>query len=116
MYASHSGPGSPNWYRKSVGTIAVFLAVFSVKQTTAQSFTEHILAELKHRGLKAVIPPSVTRKVQRRYDKDLYPQRYLVECFFHNIKRFRRIATRYEKTIECFTGFLCLACAFQWII
>ena len=78
--------------------------------------SDHILAELKHRGLKAVIPPSVTRKVQRRYDKDLYAQRYLVECFFHNIKRFRRIATRYEKTIECFAGFLCLACAFQWII
>lgn len=76
---------------------------------------DRILAELKNRGLQAVIPPGPTRKTKRRYDKDLYSIRYRVECFFHDIKRFRRIATRYEKTIECFSGFLYLACAFQWL-
>ncbi len=78
--------------------------------------TNGILAALKARGLQAVIPPGVERKTRRRFDKDLYSLRYIVECFFHNIKRFRRIATRYEKTIECYTGFLHLACAFQWLI
>ena len=41
--------------------------------------------------------------------------RYLVECFFHSIKRFRRIATRYDKTATCYYGFLLLACAMQWV-
>jgi transposase len=28
----------------------------------------------------------------------LAEKRYLVECFFHGLKRFRAIATRFEKT------------------
>jgi transposase len=38
------------------------------------------------------------RKKKHRLARDLYRQRYLVEVFFHNLKRFRAIATRYEKT------------------
>ena len=33
----------------------------------------------------------------RDYDKHIYKERHLVECFFCKIKEFRRIATRYEK-------------------
>jgi transposase len=28
---------------------------------------------------------------------------------------FRRIATRYEKSVDAFTGFLCLAMASVWV-
>ena len=77
--------------------------------------SETITNELKYRGIKPVIPPHHSAKKRRRYDKSLYSSRYLVECFFHNLKRFRRIATRYDKTIESFTGFVYLACAIQWL-
>ena len=39
----------------------------------------------------------------------------VVECFFYSIKRWRRIATRYEKTATSYLGLLHLACALLWI-
>lgn len=74
-----------------------------------------IIDELKQRDLRPVIPPNESRKKKRRYDRELYKQRYLVECFFHSIKRWRRIATRYEKTATSYLGLLHLVCAFAWI-
>jgi len=65
--------------------------------------------------MKAVIPSQPTRKVSRRYDKRLYRIRYRVECFFHSIKRCRRIATRYEKSGRNYLSFLLLACALVWL-
>lgn len=77
--------------------------------------SNNIVAELEQRGLEVVIPPKSGRRKKRRYDKELYRLRYLVECFFHDLKRFRRIATRYDKTITSFLGFVHLASALQWI-
>ena len=65
--------------------------------------------------MKVVIPSNPTRAVIRRYDKRLYRVRYRVECFFHRLKRFRRIATRYEKTACHYLAFLHLACALTWL-
>jgi len=46
---------------------------------------------------------------------ELYRQRYLVEVFFHNLKRFRAIATRYEKTARNYLAILQVACAWLWL-
>lgn len=70
-----------------------------------------ILAALNDRDLVAVIPPSESRKRRRRFDRVLYRLRYRVEVFFHQLKRFRRIATRYDKTAYCYAAFLYVACA-----
>lgn len=71
---------------------------------------DRIVEEIRYRGLIAVVPPSKSRKRQRRYDRELYKLRYRVEVFFHNLKRYRRVATRYDKTLGCFMGFVHLAC------
>jgi transposase len=42
----------------------------------------------------------------------MYKWRHLVENFFCQLKAFRRIATRYEKTDACFAGFLNLVVLF----
>mgnify|MGYP001482874870 CR=1 FL=1 len=47
-------------------------------------------------------------KVRKAYDKGLYKQRNLVERFFNKLKHFRRIATRYDKLLENFMGFVML--------
>lgn len=65
--------------------------------------------------MKAVIPPNPTRKVQSRYNKRLYRIRYRIECFFHNLKRCRRIATRYEKTSRNYLALVHLAAALIWL-
>lgn len=77
--------------------------------------TNAILDDLRQRDIEAVIPSGQERKKKRRHNKALYKQRYLVECFFHSLKRFRRIATRYEKTAACFTAMVCVACTWLWI-
>jgi len=71
---------------------------------------DRILDELRARGIKPVIPPSKNRKTKRRYDKILYSFRYRVEVFFHQIKRYRRIATRYDKTPSSYLGFIHAIC------
>lgn len=72
---------------------------------------DRILQAVRDRELKPVIPPSAIRKHKRRVDRNLYRLRYRVEVFFHNLKRYRRIATRYDKTRTCFMGFVHVVCA-----
>ena len=54
----------------------------------AQEFRRHIL-EL---GMMPVIPPRSNRKAPADYDRHLYRERHLVECFINKMKHYRRIA------------------------
>jgi transposase len=69
----------------------------------------------KARGMKPVIPSHPNRTVSLRYDKRLYRIRYRIECFFHRLKRCRRIATRFEKTARNYLALVHLACALVWL-
>ena len=62
-----------------------------------------------------VIPPRNNRRQQREYDKYLYQERHLVECFIGKIKHFRRIFSRFEKLASRFLGFLSFAGALIWL-
>ena len=66
-------------------------------------------------GGEAVIPSSRARSQAIPYDKVVYKDRNLVECFFCKIKHFRRIATRYEKTALSFFSMLSLIGAMIWL-
>jgi transposase len=66
-------------------------------------------AELNERGATAVIPPKSNRKEQIPCDFHMYRRRHLVENFFCNIKQYRRVATRYDKTDESFAAMIYLA-------
>jgi transposase len=57
----------------------------------------------------ACIRPNPTRLVTKRYDRARYKNRNVIERFFGAIKRFRRVATRYDKKAENFLGFAWLA-------
>ena len=72
-------------------------------------------AWLDGQGSTAVIPPHPSRARAPAYDRDLYKERHLVECFFSRIKQFRRIATRYEKTARNFLAMITIACAMVWL-
>ena len=74
-----------------------------------------ILDEARHRDMKPVIPGHPNRKRKRRIDRDVYELRYLVEVFFHNLKRFRALATRYEKTARNYLALVHFACALLWL-
>jgi len=56
-----------------------------------------------------VIPSRSNSKSPREIDKLLYKMRNVIERFFARIKRFRRIATRYEKYSDSFLAFIFFA-------
>ena len=77
--------------------------------------TDRILAAARLQGMKAVIALQPRRKTRRRVDRTLFQLRYMVECFFHRLKRFRAIATRYEKTRTNFLALVHIACITMWL-
>ena len=72
-------------------------------------------AEIRARGIKPVIHSKPERKRSLPLDRKLYRRRYLVEVFFHNLKRFRAVATRYEKTARNYLALVQVACAWLWL-
>jgi len=77
--------------------------------------TDAIRADLKKRGIKAVIPPKSNRKAVIRYNKRQYRQRNCIERVFGHLKINRAIATRYDQLPESFLGMLFLASARYWL-
>jgi transposase len=65
--------------------------------------------ELDARGAIAVIPPKADRARQIDCDFDMYRWRHLIENFFCDLKQFRRVATRYEKTDASFAAMVNLS-------
>jgi transposase len=57
----------------------------------------------------AVIPPGRNRRQPRQYDRTLHKLRNLVKRFMSRIKRFRGVATGYEKTSRDFLAFVQVA-------
>ena len=66
-------------------------------------------------GYQPVVPPLAHRKQPWSYDRDLYRRRNLVERFFRRLKRFRRIATRYDKLDVVFLAFIHLAVIYDML-
>jgi transposase len=71
--------------------------------------SEKIRRRGKSLKAKACIKPNATRKRKRRYDRQRYKRRNIVERFIGWIKRSRRVATRYDKKAANYLGFVWLA-------
>lgn len=76
---------------------------------------DHLHEKIAQTGAEIVIPPKRNRKVQHQYDADIYKERNLIERFFNKLKRFRRVATRYDKLLANFMGFVKLAAIAIWL-
>ena len=70
---------------------------------------EHFHDTILDAGAQPVIPPRPNRRRPHAFDRALYKERNLVERFFAKIKHFRRVATRYDKLLANFMGFVTLA-------
>jgi len=79
-------------------------------------YDSHSLIEaVTARGIEAVIPPKKNRLVQREYDRHLYRERHLIECFINKIKHYRRVFSRFEKLSKNYLGFLSFVSALIWL-
>ncbi|RKH37133.1 transposase [Corallococcus sicarius] len=65
--------------------------------------------------MKPVIHSNPSRKSPLPLDRSLYRLRYRVECFFHDVKRFRAVATRYDKTATSYLAVLHVASMLLWL-
>jgi transposase len=80
-----------------------------------KAFDSHALRErLADAGIEAVIPLRKGTLGHCEHDREKYKWRHLVENFFCQIKAFRRIATRYEKTDKCFAAMIHLVGVVLW--
>lgn len=81
-----------------------------------KSYDANWLVELiKQQGANPVIPPRRNRRELREYDRHLYKERHLIECFFNKIKHYRRIFSRFDKLARNYMSFLCLVAALIWL-
>ena len=71
----------------------------------ADALRETIVAQ----GAVAVIRPRNNRVEDRPYDKEVYKRRNVIERFFHRLKQYRRVATRYDKYADRYLGFVYFA-------
>jgi transposase len=55
-------------------------------------------------GGLAVIRPRNNRLEEHPYDEEVYKLRNVIERFFHRLKQYRRVATRYDKYASRYLG------------
>ena len=67
-----------------------------------------LIKELEQRGCEAVVANNPTHR-RRNLDAHLYRERFLVEAFFQKLKRYRRVAMRFEKLAKNFLACVQLA-------
>jgi len=77
--------------------------------------SDRFRAHLAQRNMMAVIPSNASRSRAILHDRHLYKERHLVECFINKIKHFRRVATRYDKTIASYASFAAVAACIVWM-
>ena len=70
---------------------------------------EHLLTAIRDAKAEPVIPAKANRKQPRPHDEALYKERNQIERFFCKLKQFRRVATRYDKLLAHYQGFVQLA-------
>ena len=77
----------------------------------------HFHAAIRTLGAVAVIPPRPERRppYPQNCDWVLYKERNLIERMFAKIKQFRRVATRYDKLLCNFRGFVLIAAIVLWL-
>ena len=90
----------------------VFDCLIADKGYDSESFVQRV----KRTGKKVVIPKRrYSGQTGRTYDRHLYRERHLIECFIGKIKHYRRIFTRFEKLSKNYLSFIHLVSSLIWL-
>jgi transposase len=77
--------------------------------------SDNIRAKIRNQKCIPVIPGKSNRKIPVEYDTHIYKERHLVECFFSKLKFFRRVFSRFDKSVRNFASFLSFVGAILWL-
>lgn len=106
-------PGQQHDLKAVLPLIGVLRGKHAVADRGFDADTFH--AVLERARVRACIRPKRGRAWRHRFHRGYYRRRHRVENFFCRIKRFRRIATRYDKLASSFFGFVCFAAVLDWL-
>ena len=84
----------------------------------AQDFYDWVVEQEVEQEMEPVIPPHQRAKgdkAERPYDRWLYRERHLIECFINKIKHFRRVFSRFDKLASRYMGFLFFVSSLIWL-
>jgi transposase len=70
---------------------------------------------LMHREIEAIIPFRKGEMGPHEYDRDRYRERPIIERTINRLKRFRRVATRYEKLAASYLAMVTIAMILEWL-
>ena len=108
-----AGPGQQNDMKQAGQMIAGLNSDYVIADKAYDA--DHLMEAIRATGAQPVIPPRRHRKVQHAYDKELYKERNQIERLFAKLKEFRRVATRYDKLLANFLGFVKIAAIQLWL-
>lgn len=93
---------------QAAGLLAPWLAPARQVVADAAYESDALRETIAAAGAVAVIKPNPRRKNIPHFDPLAYRTRHHIEQTFSKIKRFRRLATRYDKLDRSYDSFLCL--------
>ena len=76
---------------------------------------DFIRDDMGRRGGFAMIPTKKNRLIQLPVDGAIYALRNIIERCFNKLKNARRLATRYDKTANSYSGFIRIVSIRLWM-
>ena len=70
---------------------------------------------LQEREIAAMIPKRKDETGPNEYDRALYRERPVIEQTINRLKRWRRVATRYEKRAATYLAMVTIAMILEWL-
>ena len=75
---------------------------------------DYVRVQIRQAGAVAVIPGKKNRRVPVEHDAEIYKERNQVERAINSLKRFRAVATRFDKRAANYFATCCLIAALIW--
>ena len=75
----------------------------------------YVRAQIQQAGAMAVIPSKKNRLVPLDHDTEIYKERNHIERAINGLKRFRAVATRFDKRAANYYATCCLIAALTWL-
>lgn len=70
---------------------------------------------LTQHDIEAIIPYRIDEMGDRTYDRERYRERSIIERTINRLKRFRRVATRYDKRADSYLAVVTIAMILEWL-